>query len=329
MESNRWTLSDYLRIGLAGFPPEGLMSIDVTYRCNLHCLHCYFSPQNYTSELSPDRWGVELETMASRGAPLYICGWLGGEPLLRPEVIEAGKRFFKSNIIFTNCTLELPDWPDCTFVVSVPGTRVFYQELTGGGRGTYDLVREHANRPDLYVVVSFCITRRNVFSIMDFLSEWRNETGIQGVFFEFHTPRKGEGNELWLDWPERDLVLEKLLELKKTYGDFIYNTVQILELMKSRPLQKTLTHCPFSYIGLSLDPMGHIKFPCALGPDADCKRCGCILPIFSLILWQRRLLMWAFAEGIKGRMREIGPRRLSFFKNFSVKKMETPSIVEE
>lgn len=305
MESNRWTFSDYLRIGLTGFPPEGLMSIDVTYRCNLNCLHCYFNRQDYTSELSSDRWATELKRMESRGAPLYICGWLGGEPLLRPEVIEAGKRFFKSNIVFTNGTLQLPPWPDCTFVVSVPGTRVPYQELTGAESTTYDLVKEHANRLDLHVIVSFCITRRNVSSILNFLSEWQNETRIQGVFFEFYTPGKGEGNELWLDWAERDRVLDMLLELKKIYKDFIYNTTLMLKLMKSGSLRKTLSDCPFSYIGLSLDPMGRIKFPCALGPEADCKRCGCILPVFSLLLWRKGLLIQAFAEGIKRKIREM------------------------
>ena len=48
MEANRWTLSEYLQIGFSGFPFGGLMSIDVTYRCNLQCVHCYFSRQDYT-----------------------------------------------------------------------------------------------------------------------------------------------------------------------------------------------------------------------------------------------------------------------------------------
>jgi hypothetical protein len=311
MESNRWTVSDYLRIGLAGFPEEGLMSIDVTYRCNLHCLHCYFSRQNYVSELSPDRWVSRLKRMKSAGAPLYICGWLGGEPLLRPDVVEAGKRFFKSNVIFTNGTLELPAWPDCSFVVSVPGTRIPYQQLTGAESRTYDLVKEHASRSDLEVLVSYCITRRNASSILSFLSEWQNETKVQGVFFEFYTPRRGEGNELWLDWTERDRILDGLLQLKKIYGDFIYNTKQMLELMKSQSLQKTLSDCPFGYVGMSFDPMGHIKFPCALGLEADCKRCGCILPVFSLILWRRGLLIQAFAEGVKRKIRKTPQQRQS------------------
>jgi len=304
MESNRWTFFDYLRVGVSGFPSGGLVSIDVTYRCNLHCIHCYFSRQEYASELSVEEWIRHLEIMKSRKSPLYICGWLGGEPLLRPEVIRVGKQYFKSNIIFTNGTLKLPSWPDCTFVVSVPGTKIHYQELTGADGKTYDRVKEHANRRDLRVIVSFCITRRNVSSLLGFLTEWQNDTKIKGVFFEFYTPRKGEGMDLWLDWAERDSVLDTLLNLKKSYGDFIYNTTQMLILMKSGHIRNILTDCPFSHIGLSLDPMGQIKLPCTLGLDADCKRCGCILPVFSLILYRRGLLIKAFVGGVKGKIRE-------------------------
>jgi hypothetical protein len=189
-------------------------------------------------------------------------------------------------------------------VVSVPGTKIYYKELTGANGSVYDLVKGHANRPDLDVIVSFCITRKNVSSILSFLLEWQNDTKIRGVFFEFHTPRMGEAKELWLDWPERDYVLDNLLALKKTYGDFIYNTFQMLELMRSKPLQKLSSDCPFDYVGLSLDPMGHPKYPCTLGPQADCDRCGCILPIFSSILYKRRSLGRAFIEGIKGEYRQ-------------------------
>jgi hypothetical protein len=180
MDTNRWTLSDYLQIGFGGFPYGGLMSIDVTYKCNLHCLHCCFSRQDNAFEISSEEWVARLEKMKSRGKPLFICGWLGGEPLLRPEVIEVGKRYFKSNIIFTNGTIELPSWPDCTFVVSVPGTKVHYQDLTGADGKVYDLVKDHANPPDLNVVVSFCITRRNVSSISGFLSEWQTIQRYEG-----------------------------------------------------------------------------------------------------------------------------------------------------
>jgi hypothetical protein len=78
----------------------------------------------------------------------------------------------------------------------------------------------------------------------------------------------------------------------------------MLNLMKSVHLKKILSDCPFSHIGLSLDPMGHIKLPCTLGQEADCKRCGCILPVFSFILYRKGFLIKAFSEGIKEKIRE-------------------------
>lgn len=65
----------------------------------------------------------------------------------------------------------------------------------------------------------------------------------------------------------------------------------MLKPMQSQTLKETLFDYPINYFGLSLDPMGHMKFPCALSPEADCKRCEYILPLFSLILWRRRLLI--------------------------------------
>ena len=49
---NKWAVLDYIRIGLFGPPPNTIGGIDVTYRCNLTCKHCYFQKQQYHEELS-------------------------------------------------------------------------------------------------------------------------------------------------------------------------------------------------------------------------------------------------------------------------------------
>lgn len=299
MGKNRWAVTDYMKIGLFGFPYPGLMSIDVTYRCNLLCRHCYFRAQAYKEELSSEEWIELLESLRREGLPLYICGWLGGEPLLRPEVVEAGKGYFKSNIIFTNGTCELPNWHDCTFVVSVPGPQEVYSEITGAPPELYLLVKGHASRADLRVIISYCITKRNEGAIEAFVKEWK-ETEVKGIFFEFYTPFKDSGDDLWIDYERRDAIIDRIQILKRTYGEFIYNTHQMLELMRSRNLRKILSDCPFRYVGMSLDPLGKVKIPCAVGQKADCSRCGCILPIFSAILHKRHLLFFAFLNGISG-----------------------------
>jgi len=87
-----------------------MISIDVTYRCNLSCTHCYFRTQGYETELTADQWHFWLENRRAQGYPFLICGWLGGEPFLRKDLLEKGLAYSKSNVIFTNGTFELDPW---------------------------------------------------------------------------------------------------------------------------------------------------------------------------------------------------------------------------
>ena len=290
---NKWSVLDLIKIGYEGMPPASLGGIDVTYRCNLRCRHCYFLKQKYHNELSVEEWIAKFERMKRDGFPFMICGWIGGEPLLRKELIEEGRKYFKSNVVFTNGTIELPNWPDVSFSVSVHGTAKYHSQITGVDEATYNKIKRNADRDDLYVVIAFCVTRLNYTCIDDMLKEW-SKTAVQGIVFEFYTPMKGEGNELWLTWEERDKIIEHLMSLRKEYGDFIWISDRIYRLMKSDKARQIVENCPFSQIGFSFDPMGEPKVPCQLGPLADCSRCGCILPYFSMLLTHRSLLIPEF-----------------------------------
>jgi len=302
VQGNQWKLQDFLRIGLMGFPGQGMISIDVTYRCNLSCIHCYFRRQGYDSELTVDQWVSWLETRRTQGYPFLICGWLGGEPFLRRDLLEKGRLYFKSNVVFTNGMFELGSWSDCTFVVSVPALGDQYPAITGGDAKAFGRVKAHADREDLRVFISFCITRPTLDLIPQVLKEWE-KTAVQGVYFEFYTPMHGDSLQLWVDWESCDRVISQLLELKRAYGDFIANTHQELLLMRARYYRAIVDDCPFCHIGASFDPMGQRKLPCAVGPEADCSRCGCILPVFARVLSKRRFMIHALWDGIGRELR--------------------------
>jgi|GEM_PF-4226057 hypothetical protein len=95
------------------------------------------------------------------------------------------------------------------------------------------------------------------------------------------------------------------VRLKKSFGDFVYNKSLELRLMKAASLRGILASCRAGEVQLSLDPMGNPKSPCQLGPGADCSRCGCMLPIWSFLLWRKRLLLLAFAEGVWREIRGV------------------------
>jgi len=267
-----------------GMPRDSLCSIDVTWRCNLRCRHCYFLEQGYERELSVDEWLAKLEELKRRAWPrpfvAYQGSWVGGEPLLRKEVIERCRRFFPYNIVVTNGTIPLPDWRDVHFFVSVDGTREAHEAIRGAG--TYDRIKRHADRADLDVMITCCINRRNAACVEELMREW-DATSVRHVAFEFHTPIRGlpADAELALSPAERDDILEVLLELKERYGHFILPPARSYRMMRSEVCRQTTDRCLYRTAGLVLGPDGERKRPCMLGPKADCDRCGCIIPFVT------------------------------------------------
>lgn len=92
--------------------PVGVM-VELTYRCNLSCRHCYLegSPPPREPELTTSELLELLDGLAEAGT-LYL-GLTGGEPLLRPDLWEilkgASERGFAPRL-FTNGTLLDQGW---------------------------------------------------------------------------------------------------------------------------------------------------------------------------------------------------------------------------
>ena len=115
-------------------PSNAVGSIDITKRCNLRCEHCYFFAEEHKErELTPDEWIEKLEAMKAAGDPMMLCTWVGGEPLVRKKLIETGRKYFKHNTVVTNGTMELPDWTDVTWVISIDGTEEAFAKMRAPG----------------------------------------------------------------------------------------------------------------------------------------------------------------------------------------------------
>lgn len=263
-----------------GFPKGSFMSVDVTEQCNLRCEHCYFFEQEQKGKLSTDEWEQKIIAFKKRHKFLYNCTWVGGEPLLRKDVIERCKKYFISNFVVTNGTVPLPDWPDVRFHISVDGNEEAHEAMRRQ-KGLYALMKKNCQRPDLYMTGTMCVTSRNVDTIEEVLEDWSTTTHLKGMMFDFYTPIEGLGDALWIGWERRDAVLDQLLQLKRTkYPDFIDMPDRVLELMKSQYSRKVTDDCLFAKKGYSLTTNGEIKEKCMLGPKADCDRCGCVVPYY-------------------------------------------------
>lgn len=262
------------------------LSMDVTHRCNLRCKHCYFFQQDHKEELNDRDFLKRIKEVKKRHPGIFQANWVGGEPLLRKEIVGKAMKLFAINFVMTNGTIELPKWRNCFFHVSVDGTKEVSEKLRG--KGTYDKAKKNANRDDIHVKIACVLSKENYHCIEDMLEEWK-KTKVRGIIFDFYTPVDGIKDDLWIEWDLRDKILDKLLKLKEKYGGFIWNSEVLLNAMKAKNASKVTKRCILPKATFSMDPKGKRKIPCILGEKADCIRCGCIVPFY---LHNTRLYKW-------------------------------------
>ncbi|MDO9067510.1 MAG: radical SAM protein [Deltaproteobacteria bacterium] len=276
---------------LFGIPEHSFGSVDVTNQCNLRCDHCYFFKQDHTYQWSLEQWKGLFERMKAEGFSFYQCTWVGGEPLLRPEIIELGRRYFKYNTVTTNGSIPLPDWKDVSWYISVDGDRLLHERMRKTP-GLYDTIKHTIEQSEgLKITIAYCITSENFSDISSSLEEWSSNPKVRNLVFSFFTPVIGIDDSLWPGWDEKDRILELLIDKKKLYGDFIVNSERALRLMKSDKSLTVTSRCPFAEKSFSLGPDGVMKEPCMLGPRADCDRCGCVVPFYLKSLTDRTLVI--------------------------------------
>lgn len=278
---------DVLKFGffLFGLPANGFISVDATSRCNLRCKHCYFFEQDCADqeEWSTEQW-VEFFEERKRDEPRWKfpflqCTWVGGEPLIRADLIERCKSFFRYNTVVTNGSIPLPNWSNVHFYVSVDGTEQYHDEIRNK-QGLYERAKKIANRPELDITVACCITKDNWESIEELIKEWNAIDGVGHITFDFYTPIESIEHPFWLGWELRDHVVDILLELKRIYGDFIITPERAFRLMKSNVSARVTSRCLFSAKSTAFGPRGETKAKCMIGPKADCERCGCVVPFY-------------------------------------------------
>jgi Fe-coproporphyrin III synthase len=278
-----------LALTVVPFPKNTFCSIDVTSKCNLRCQHCYYFSytQDRSPELSVEEWLSRIERMQSGKGAFFSCTWVGGEPLLRRELIEQGRRFFRANRVVTNGTLPIPHWRNVEFHISVDGTESIHDAIRGSGcyakiKANLDACRD----AELKIAIACCLNRANVGCVEELVREWREIPQVNHVLFDFFTPIQGVKEDLWLSFEKRDRAIDQLEALRERYGSFIGGPPRTHDLMRTANRHTSVgKKCVFVQNGTAFDAWGNVKKPCVIGPQADCDRCGCIVP-FSVRAWK-------------------------------------------
>ena len=263
-------------------------SADIINVCNLHCTHCYWwLNRKENEELTVEQW-KEIINTKFKNNHVFIITLVGGEPTLRPDVIELFvKEFPKRVSIVSNGTYPLKKYKDLYFYwISVDGTQEVHDTIRGKGayastrKNILDYVEKNGDYAWKDIWISMTINSLNYKTVPDVIEEWYDYANKIG--FQFHTPFT-KGDPLWLPFgPERTKVVDDIISMIDKYDDqYIINPKSQLELMKKNWGGKGTTpiDCP-TWAILSVDHMGREKKPCCIGSAEKnsmapiCEDCG-------------------------------------------------------
>jgi len=190
----------------APIPDE--VSLQLTFKCNLRCSHCYqWSDQGFFRDWSPERQRTELDVglvervlaaTATNRAKLFL--W-GGEPLMHTKFSEVAQLLRKYPRTVNMCTngllfqRKLDDLmtigENLNLLVSLDGFGDDHDELRGAGtfnrtvrniKTVLDLKRSGEFNGE--VSLSCMVSHVNVSKMYEFM-EWAEDLGVNSVYFQF------------------------------------------------------------------------------------------------------------------------------------------------
>jgi MoaA/NifB/PqqE/SkfB family radical SAM enzyme len=248
-------------------------AIDITQRCNLQCLHCYWWREEQPPELDDGRMVDFMKGLRGRGLRAALI--YGGEPTLRLELCREAGRIFDTTLVFTNGTNGFPPLDGAQWILSLDGPREVNDRIRG--EGVFDTAVENLFRAHRPPIVHMTISRLNQDFLEPFVAQMVR-LPVKGVGFSFVTPSLGSGDpELAIPLPERDRLVMQLVAHRHRYGSRVGFTQAMAQQLLSYGDYGEWNRydlCPVSKRVLCFRADGQSK-PCTYGEDADCSRCGC------------------------------------------------------
>ncbi len=280
----------------------------ITMRCNARCKHCFINfddPKTFLADLTLD----EIQEMSKHmGNSLINVNLTGGEPLLRKDIFEIAKAYFKNagiqslyvttNGMFTEWTKEFID----KFISSgIKGKLIFaisidnfeedhnrnrnVENLFKNAMATYKMIQSY-NKNNIIADIALTVTHHNYDKVIELYNHLKKEYCVNAFTV---TAMREEGIIKKLD-PEikekiynayknltkiirQDLIDKKITGFKNTLQGRIMNsknfiTFDILEKIYKRP--QYVSRCPASALFGVIYANGDV-YPCEI---LDNKKIG-------------------------------------------------------
>jgi MoaA/NifB/PqqE/SkfB family radical SAM enzyme len=255
--------------------------VNITNRCTLRCRHCFVFRDGNPTDTGDE---MDTETMVTRLGELQkrhgiqTMLWMGGEPLIRQDVLREGTKLFPRNNVTTNGTIDLIDLPRCIYIVSIDGPQEINDAIRG--KGSFRRVMKTLSRvPDNFepTVMCQCVVTRENEDALEETVRLLKETRAQGMTFSFYVPPKHDDSSLtWGSLERRDKAVREAMRLKELYPDFVWNRHRALELTLSQNAKAVTDNCYAKefVMPLYLDGDRFTHTFCCMGNDVDCDLCG-------------------------------------------------------
>lgn len=236
---------------------------EITFRCNLSCIHCYTKYNEKRKELSYKEICIVLEQLAELGVLFIVL--TGGEVLMREDFFDIASYARKLHFVLkinTNATMLTPVradkiarlYPDYV-QSSIYGDRDTHDMITGV-KGSFDkfidgikLLRERKVHVQL-----FCLPMKFNFDKIDFVRNLAEELGAEFTDeSEEIFPKLDGSNSPYeicsltdLQWKE--YIRKKMLDKYTREGKIVFNR-------NSNPEKYTC----YSYNNIGISPYGEIQ----------------------------------------------------------------------
>lgn len=255
--------------------------VNITNRCTLRCKHCFVyrqsNPNDPHNEMDTPTMLSELTRLQHQHG-INSMLWMGGEPLLRPDVLIEGTKLFSTNTITTNGTLDLLDLPRCNYVVSIDGPQEVNDAIRG--KGSFQRIMNtlsHIPHDFNARVICQCVVTKQNENSLEELVRYLESARVDGLTFSFYVPTRDDKSEFtWGSLQRRDIAVYEVMRLKKTYPHIIRNKGRSLELMLSENAISVTNNCLTrgNILPLYLEGDKFVVPYCCYGNDVDCDLCG-------------------------------------------------------